>query len=122
METFTLGDIMTGNSRYSKSALVALRNFGVRDNHEHHYAKIRLTAGLSNSVLVAISIIPYGESVYADTVSLQCKSAGDLATTIFAYVSNALGGRVGDKVVHWQFRKIAEWLGSVQKLGQGGAN
>lgn len=115
-----MGDIMLGASKYSESSLVALRNSGVRDSPEHDYAKIRLTAGLNNSVLVTMSLIPYGESVYADTVSLQCKSWGGIAPVIFAHVSSALGDRVGDKIVHWQFRKIAEWLESVQKCGQGG--
>ena len=113
LETFNIRDVGLGYISYSRSAMAALRNSGVKDELTHHYAKIRLTPGLSHSVLVTISLLPYGESVYVDTVSLQSESWAGLVTAIFAYVSSALGDRVGDRVLHHQFRKITEWLESV---------
>jgi len=115
-ETVTISDLMLGTLPYSKYAVSALRDLGVRDAQETHYAKIRISAGVDNSAVVTTSILPYGEVAYIDTISLSCGSYLGLAPVIMAYISGALGDRVGHRVMQRHAGRLVEWLKSVSRV------
>lgn len=59
LETFNIRDIGLGCISYSRSAMAALRNSGVKDDLTHHYAKNMADSGVksfrpSNYITAAI--------------------------------------------------------------------
>lgn len=115
-EIVTISDLMQGSMQYSGYAISALRGSGVRDTREAHYARICISVGADNSIFVTMSILPYGEMAYTDTISLHCGSFIGLAPVIFAYISGALGDNVGYRVSQRHARSLVEWLKSASQM------
>lgn len=120
LETFRLRDIESGLLEYSKRAAARMKASGMDDPSMVHYAKIRVTAGVGYSVLVTISLLPYGEPVYADTVCLAVSSWLDMAPEILAYVASALGMPVGVRALQHHACMLEGWARSVAELAEQG--
>lgn len=114
LETFRLQDLETGTLEYSKRAANHMHAAGIDDPNVCHYAKVRVTAGPDRTVLVTLSLLPYGDPIYVDTVCLDSSSWLGLAPVILAYVSGAIGETVGDRVLQRHAGRLVEWLESVK--------
>lgn len=114
LETFRLADIGSGELEYARRAVDRMRFGGIDDPGVSHYVKVRITAGIDHTVLVTLSILPYGDPLYVDTVCLEGGSWLGLVPVILAYVSGALGEAVGSRVLHRHAGRLVEWLESVE--------
>ena len=113
LETFTVKDLSRGRLKYSQMALEHLLRKGVDNPDVIHYAKIRIVPGGTHVAVVTISLLPYGDVEYLDTVALDASSWRGLLSTLLAYITSALGLGVGDRVVRKHAAGMAEWLESV---------
>lgn len=118
LETFRLRDAEAGNLEYSRRAVGRMTSSGIDDRNVTHYAKIRVTAGPPCHALLTLTLLPYGESAYADTVCLESSSWLGLAPVILSYISGALGETVGDRVLQLHAGRLVEWLESVKAISE----
>jgi hypothetical protein len=118
LETFRLQDIEAGSLEYSKRALDHMLGCGIDDPDVVHCAKVRITAGPDHTVLVTMSLLPYGEPLYVDTICLESSSWLGLAPVILAYISGAIGEAVGDRVLHRHAGRLVGWLESVKAISE----
>lgn len=118
LETFRIGDIENGKLKYSRRALDLIRSRGVDDRNVTHYARVRVTSGTPCHALLTLTLLPYGEPLYVDTVCLESSSWLGLAPVILAYISGAIGESVGDRVLHRHAGRLVEWLESVKAISE----
>lgn len=113
METFRLRDVKTGSLKYAKRVLERAQYLGINDPDVEHYVKASIAAAPSCRALVSLTLIPYGEPLYADTACLESSSWLGLVPVIIAYITGALGHDIGDRVTMRHAGRLAEWLKSV---------
>lgn len=119
LETFTVTDLSHGRLKYAKMALEHLRRESVENPDVAHYAKIRIVPGGTRTAVITISLMPYGDVKYIDTVALDAPSWRGLLSTLLAYITGALGWGVGDRVARKHAAGMAEWLESVAAIHDG---
>lgn len=116
LETFTVKDLSRGRLKYSQMALEHLLRKGVDSPDVAHYAKIRVVPGSTHAAVITISLLPYGDVQYIDTVALDAPSWRGLLSTLLTYITGALGWGVGDRVAKKHAAGMAEWLESVATI------
>lgn len=119
LETFTVKDLSHGRLKYSQMALEHLLRKGVDNPDVVHYAKIRIVPGGPRVAVITISLMPYGDVKYLDTVALDAPSWSGLLSTLLAYITGALGWGFGDRVARKHAASMAEWLTSVAAIHTG---
>lgn len=95
-----------------------MKRSGINEPDTVHYAKIRVTAGVAYSAVVTISLLPYGEPIYADTVCLVSSSWLDLVPAILAYVASTLGMAAGTRALQHHACLLEGWARSVAELSE----
>lgn len=116
LETFTVKDLSKGRLKYSQMALEHLLRNNVDNPDVTHYAKIRIVPGGTHAAVVSISLMPYGDVKYIDTIALDAPSWRGLLSTLMAYITCALGGGVGGRVVRKHAADMSEWIESVAAI------
>nr|DAQ26936.1 MAG TPA: hypothetical protein [Caudoviricetes sp.] len=118
LETFRIGDIENGKLKYSQRAIDLMSSSGIDDRNVTHYAKVRVTSGPPCHAMLTLTLLPYGEPLYVDTICLESSSWLGLVPVILSYISGSLGETVGDRVLHRHAGRLAEWLESVKAISE----
>lgn len=116
LETFTLKDLQQGRLKYAELALKHLRTRGIDDPDVTHYAKVRVSTTGTHVAAITLSLSPYGEIAYTDTIAVDAQSWPGILPAVLAYIAGALGWSVGDRVTRRQAVRMMEWLESVAAI------
>ena len=116
LETITVRDLQQGRLKYTEMALKRLQSLGLDDPDVLHYVKVRVLPTGAHAAIVTLSLMPYGEVAYNDTVAVDAPSWLRLLPAILTYIYGALGPAVGSRVVRRNAARMMEWLDSVASV------
>lgn len=113
---FTWFDLAQGNSHMASQAREAWADCGVAKDRETHYCLIRLVGlPIKGGVVCTFDLLPYGESVFKETVSIHSKEPANIKLDILGTIGMMFGGNYIDKLFPYTAAKIAKWVKSVER-------
>lgn len=115
---FTWLDLAQGDSHMASRAREEWEDCGIPKDQETHYCLIRLVGlPIRGGVLCTFDLLPYGESVFKETISLYSKKLEpiDITTNIFGTIGMMFGDDYIGTLIPHEAKKIIKWVKSVER-------
>lgn len=114
---FTWFDLVQGDSHMASKAREAWADCGIAKDLETHYCLIRLVGlPIKGGVMCTFDLLPYGESVFKETVSTHSKEPANTTLNILGTVSLMFGENYIDKLLPCTAKRITKWVKSVERI------
>lgn len=114
---FTWFDLVQGGSHMAFQAREAWADCGIVKDRETHYCLIRLVGlPIKGGVMCTFDLLPYGKSVFKETVSIHSKEPVNIKLDILGTIGMMFGVNYIDKLFPYTAAKIAKWVKSVERI------
>jgi hypothetical protein len=114
---FTWFDLAQGDSHMAFQAREAWKAYGIAKDKETHYCRIRLV-GLPTrgGVLCTFDLLPYGESVFKETISIYSEESANTTLDILGTIGMVFGVDYIDKLFPCIAKRITKWVKSTERI------
>lgn len=116
---FTRLDLAQGDSDMASRAREAWKDYGIAEDEEIHYCLIRLVGlPVMGGVLCTFDLLPYGESIFTETISVYSEKPGlvDTVTNILGAIAVMFGESYVNKLFPYTATRITERATSVERI------
>lgn len=113
---FTWFDLAQGVSYMASQARKAWVDCGIAKDQETHCCLIRLVGlPVKGGVMCTFDLLPYGESVFKETVSIHNGESVKPTLSILGAIGMMFGENYIDKLLPYTIKRIAKWVKSVER-------
>ena len=115
---FTWLDLTQGGSHMASRARKEWEDCGIAKDEETHYCLIRLVGlPIRGGVLCTFNLLPYGESIFTETISVYSEKPGlvDTVSNILGTIGLMFGENYIDKLFPYTTKRIIKWATSVER-------
>lgn len=113
---FSYRDIAEASNDLSARAAASMRARSYDADDVVHYARVIVAAWCPESATITITLMPYGRSIYSETVTVRYDCASSLVRNVMGHIEASTGPRVSDSVARMEIGRLAEWAESVELI------
>lgn len=116
---FTWLDLAQSKSDMAARAWKAWKDYGIAKDEETHYCLVRLVGlPVRGGVLCTFDLLPYGESIFTETVSTYSEKPEPAGITadILGTVALMFGENYINKLSPYTAQRITKWVTSVERI------
>lgn len=114
---FTWSDLARGISHMAFQAREAWVDCGIAKDQETHYCMIRLVGlPVKGAVMCTFDLLPYGESIFKETVSIHSKEPANTTLDILGTIGMMFGVNYIDKLFPYTAKRVTKWVKSMERI------